>query len=383
VSTRKIIHIITPGDHFSPSTGSAIPTIVHNLSVAGAKSGSLSYVVVDETTRKDRYTSAEVIDCAYKTFRLGKIQKICDLAIGRVSGIRRKVANLYFPALEAISQMDAANIILHNACPHPSLMKRIAPQHFYYCWLNNDVLRYYGHRERNGLASSYDGIICCSDYIRNSTLHGLRPELHNRIHVVQNGVDPVQFDLPIQKRDKMTILFIGRVVYEKGVHVLVEAAIDLFNQGFDFSVNIVGRCGFDNNDPLSAYELKLREAASNFRDIEFLPFARREEIPAIMASADILVVPSVWPDPNPLVVKEGLASGLAAVCSDIGGIPEMFEDKSLLFRPNDSVGLTGLLKQLLQDNKRVESIGDANRLAVQKFTWEKQYGVLLDVFDRR
>jgi glycosyltransferase involved in cell wall biosynthesis len=376
MGTNQIIQVITPGDHFSPSTGSAIPTVVHNFSSVAKNRSISAAVVIDATTRAERYTSAQVIECSYKQFHLNKLQKISDLSSGRLFINRPNLTRMYFPAIESIKTLGRADVLIHNAVPHPSPLRRIAPQHCYYSWFHNDVFRYYSKLERQNLVSSYDGIICVSDYIRNVTITGLPIELQERVHVLQNGVDLAQFGVARQAQPKVTVLFIGRVVPEKGVHVLIDAVVDLISKGHDFNVRIVGRCGFDNNDPLSPYELQLREAALDCKSIEFVPFARREEIPNIMANADIMVVPSIWPDPNPLVVKEGLAAGLAVVCSDIGGIPEMFQDKSLLFSPGDSRSLASVLKSLLQDTQLIPAVGASNRLYVERFTWDKQFDIL-------
>lgn len=350
---------------------------MHELSIAASRVGHSSAVVVDELTRRERYSSADVLECRFKSYKLNKFQKICDIMQGRITGIRTGVTRLYVPPVSKVRYVEPSSVIIHNDAPHTSILRRIAPSHSFYSWLNNDIFRYYSRRERNGLVSSYDGIICCSEYIRNVTIDRLARELHNRVHVVQNGVDLDQFDSGLgDRRSKTTILYIGRVVREKGVHVLIDAAIDLVHKGYDFNVVIVGRCGFDNNDELSTYELQLREAARNLNSISFEPFARREEVPRIMASADILVVPSVWPDPNPLVVKEGLAAGLAVVCSDIGGIPEIVPDNSCLFPPGDFGALSTKLRYLLDDLQHMRSLGTYNRAHVRKFSWDTQYSML-------
>jgi len=196
-------------------------------------------------------------------------------------------------------------------------------------------------------------------------------------------VDLAQFGVARKSQSKVTLLFIGRIVPDKGVHVLIDAVVNLMGKGLDFNLRIVGRCGFDNNDPLSPYELQLRDAALDCKGIEFVPFARREEIPNIMANADIMVVPSIWPDPNPLVVKEGLAAGLAVVCSDIGGIPEMFQDKSFLFTPGDSKSLASVLTPLINDTHLIRSVGASNRLHVNRFTWDKQFDILSHILGSR
>ncbi len=59
-----VLHAITPGDHFSPRTGSAIPTVVDGLAAAAGRDGGpfRHAVILDRTTMRPRYDSAAVIE---------------------------------------------------------------------------------------------------------------------------------------------------------------------------------------------------------------------------------------------------------------------------------------------------------------------------------
>lgn len=59
---RRLMHVITPGDHFSPSTGSAIPTVVHGLSHFASEQTPRAAVLVARGTYPDRYQSADIIE---------------------------------------------------------------------------------------------------------------------------------------------------------------------------------------------------------------------------------------------------------------------------------------------------------------------------------
>ena len=61
---KDVIHAITPGDHFSPRTGSAIPTVVHGFATAAARDANpvRHAVVLDGSTMHPRYDSAETIE---------------------------------------------------------------------------------------------------------------------------------------------------------------------------------------------------------------------------------------------------------------------------------------------------------------------------------
>jgi GT2 family glycosyltransferase/glycosyltransferase involved in cell wall biosynthesis len=78
------------------------------------------------------------------------------------------------------------------------------------------------------------------------------------------------------------------------------------------------------------------------------PHAR---IPDALASMDVLVAPSIWPENSPFVIQEALLSGVPVVGSRIGGIPELIQDgrNGLLFEPRDVDGLHGALMRLLDE----------------------------------
>src|SRR5262249_26824311 len=93
-------------------------------------------------------------------------------------------------------------------------------------------------------------------------------------------------------------------------------------------------------------------------------------IPEALESIDVLVVPSVWPENSPLVIREAFLAGIPVIASRIGGIPEIVHDgrDGLLFGPGNvteqrqAVGRVlheaGLLDQLRQGLPAVRTIED-------------------------
>jgi len=76
---------------------------------------------------------------------------------------------------------------------------------------------------------------------------------------------------------------------------------------------------------------------------------RRGDVPALMAAADVVVVPSLW-DGQPLVVQEALRSGRPLVASRAGGIPDLTgEDGALLVPAGDAVALAEAVMSVLGD----------------------------------
>ncbi|GMA24893.1 hypothetical protein GCM10025864_26520 [Luteimicrobium album] len=115
----------------------------------------------------------------------------------------------------------------------------------------------------------------------------------------------------------------------------------------DIRLTVVGGAGFAPNAPLTPYEKSLRRVAAPAEDrIRFVPFTARADVPRRLGAADVTVVPSTWPDPCPLTVLEGAASGAAVVASRIGGIPEIAGPApgATLVRPGDVDELAGVLR---------------------------------------
>ncbi len=104
------IHIPTPGDHYSPATGSAIMTIIYELARVHASRGGRTMIVVSRGTRHD-YPVGECVEVA-PTAPPAKWKKAVDVAAGRLGLIRPFGASAYGPANEAIpSRRDPAREI--------------------------------------------------------------------------------------------------------------------------------------------------------------------------------------------------------------------------------------------------------------------------------
>jgi len=74
-------------------------------------------------------------------------------------------------------------------------------------------------------------------------------------------------------------------------------------------------------------------------------------IPDILASLDVLVVPSIWPENSPLVIQEALLAGVPVIASRTGGIAELIRDgeNGFLFEPGSVAELAGILARLTNE----------------------------------
>ncbi len=116
-------------------------------------------------------------------------------------------------------------------------------------------------------------------------------------------------------------------------------------------VVIVGSHDLHDVGYLSPYEERLRAIATPARSsVRFEPFCTRDRLPAMLQSADIFVLPSVWDEPAGLALLEGMATGLASIASRRGGIPELGGDSVLYMDPENVQEFTETLEGVLLDD---------------------------------
>jgi len=131
----------------------------------------------------------------------------------------------------------------------------------------------------------------------------------------------------------------GRLTAQKGFGVLIDAAARW--QGRD-PAPVLAIAG---EGPLAG-ELDARARAAGVT-VRFL--GRRADVPALMAAADVVVVPSLW-EGQSLVLQEALRTGRPVVASRAGGIPDLTgEDGALLVPPGDATALAGAVLTILDD----------------------------------
>ena len=139
--------------------------------------------------------------------------------------------------------------------------------------------------------------------------------------------------------DRPAVFAAGRLAEQKGFAVLIDAAARW--QGRD----PCPRLAIAGEGPLAGALAGRARAAG----VPVLFLGRRSDVPALMAAADVVVVPSLW-DGQPLVVQEALRSGRPLVASRAGGIPDLTgEDGALLIPAGDAGALAGAVLSVLDD----------------------------------
>jgi glycosyltransferase involved in cell wall biosynthesis len=191
----------------------------------------------------------------------------------------------------------------------------------------------------------------------------------DRAHVLPGaGVDLQDFKPNPARRDPnvVTILHAGRLLRSKGVMDLVHAATILKSQ-FGKSVRVVIAGPHTDGDPdgLDRAERGILERSA---DVEFLGARPAREMPDLMASADIFVLPTRYPEGLPRVLLEAGATGAALVAGDVDGTRAFIAhgDNGILLRQTDGASIAAELGKLAADPARRRRLGQAARESLER-----------------
>ncbi len=189
-----------------------------------------------------------------------------------------------------------------------------------------------------------------------ATVSRLVPSVGDRVRVVRCGV-PVPANVPSVLPDVRSVLYVGRLVPEKGVAVALTAWSIVARSRPELTLTIAG----DGPDR-SVLELLAAHLVVGDR-VRFVGWRSSDEVADLLENSGVVLVPSLWSEPFGLVAAEAAAQGRPVIASRVGGLPEVVIDQQtgLLVEPGDILGLVGTLNGLLADPGRVHDLGAAAR----------------------
>jgi len=120
-------------------------------------------------------------------------------------------------------------------------------------------------------------------------------------------------------------LFCGSLIPTKGAHVLLDAFLRV--PAGRATLTIAGPDPRIWNDPTYGHRIATRAARSP--QVTVVGAVPHRRIPALLAAHDVLVVPSLWPENSPLIVREATGSGLRTILPVVGGAHELDPDATL------------------------------------------------------
>ena len=177
---------------------------------------------------------------------------------------------------------------------------------------------------------------------------------HERLVRCNQGIMlPVR---PTPRRRAVTPLrlgFAGGLQPTKGLHLLFDA-IDRLPDGV-VTLDVFGSAAPHHGDDAYLLSMESRLGHAAIRRIGPVPHDR---MATRLAEIDVLVVPSVWIENAPFIIREAFACGVPVLASDLGGMAEMVrhDRNGLLFAPGDADALAAQIRRLLDEPTRLDAL---------------------------
>ncbi len=228
------------------------------------------------------------------------------------------------------------------------------------------------HREEWRLTHEAWRVIACSRYMAEevSRLFATPPE---KLAVIPNAVDARHFGASFmggQARETLglegpTILFVGRLVPEKGVQVLLRAMPAVLERHPAARCLIAGRGPFHETLTALARELGVAER------VRFLGFVDEARKQALLHGATVVVVPSLY-EPFGIIALEAMAAGTPVIASATGGLAEIVDHRltGIMVPPGDPDALAEAIGEVLTHETLAQGLGARAALKVrEQFSW--------------
>ena len=168
--------------------------------------------------------------------------------------------------------------------------------------------------------------------------------------VIGNPYKPEMFRLLPEVPRTRDLVFLARLVSDKGGDLLLEALADLKSHGFTPELTVVG-----DGPEMPALRRQVEELGLA-RQVEFTGVLLGEELVRMLNSHRIMVVPSRTPEPFGVVALEGIACGCVVVGSEGGGLADAIGECGLTFPNHDQVALSRALGRVLFDAKLYDEL---------------------------
>jgi glycogen(starch) synthase len=230
----------------------------------------------------------------------------------------------------------------------------------------------YIHGVERWMANRAERVITCSHYMRGhvADIYDLEEE---RVSVIPNGIDPLDLQ-PIDDLDALRarfaapherlVLLVGRLVYEKGFQLALEALPGLIERLGDVRFLVAGSGTHEKELKAQAEALGLMEHGT------FMGWIGDDVLHSLYRISDLCVIPSIY-EPFGLVALEAMASGCPCIVADTGGLREVVpnDDVGLRFTSRDSGSLATMVERVLTDEAlRDRLVAEASE-HVLSFDW--------------
>jgi glycosyltransferase involved in cell wall biosynthesis len=222
-----------------------------------------------------------------------------------------------------------------------------------------------------------DAFISPSEYLADKYVSAGFPA--SKMNRIWYGIDVSRLS-SIRKtppNGRVRFTFIGFLGAHKGVRTLIEA-LSLIPMPDKLMLNLVGGHG-------ELSELKrLVETMGLQSSVRFWGNVDNKEITEVFRQTDVQILPSIWPENQPVTITEAMASRTAVIASRMGGIPELVEDgqNGYLFEAGNPVALAEKMTLFITNPKLIQTFGEEGYRRISDKSIDKQVRSIRELYDR-
>ncbi len=228
------------------------------------------------------------------------------------------------------------------------------------------------HNAWNTYRKNVDAFITLTEFQKQKMIQfGLPKEsLFVKPHFLEHPPAP----LPWREREQKAV-FVGRLYEAKGIHILIEAWKQWGKKAP--RLEIIG------SGPMKEELVRSVQSTDASSSISFVGQLSHAETMKRLATAKLLILPSLCFEGFPMVVQEAFAFGVPIAASNIGSLPYLIADNQTgkLFTPGDAGTLLATVQKMFADDGGLQSLGEQARREFDfKYTAEKNYAILMSIY---
>lgn len=294
-----------------------------------------------------------------------------------------------------LAESDYDVVHVHNLSQYAPVLRRLLPRSALVLHMHCEWLSQIGRRSAEARLSRVDRVLGCSEYVRDRVATRF-PQLSARCGVVHNGVDLASFGQsqpkPPPDPEGGTVLFVGRISPEKGVHDLLDAFAKLLRERPRAELRVVGPyeptpleyiVGLSQEPSVRALsrfysgnyleQLRGRVDPDVLRQVRFVGEVDRAHLAEEYRGADVLVNPSLS-EAFGMSLVEAMAAGVPVVATWVGGMSYVVEEgkEGILVPPAAPDALERAIARVLRDDElRAALVERGLRSVEERFSWQR------------
>jgi glycosyltransferase involved in cell wall biosynthesis len=199
----------------------------------------------------------------------------------------------------------------------------------------------------------------------------------DKVQIIPNGVDVDRFRMVKKKSNPKVVRFsfIGHLGPHKGVRTIIEALPFVMGRR-RFRLNIVGEGWQQPELERMAWNVGMQNR------VAFWGKVQNRHIKKVYEKTDVLILPSIWPENQPVSITEAMACGLPVIAARVGGIPELVDDgkTGYLFEAGNPKDLAHKMSVFLTDASKITQFGRNGFMKIAAYNIETQVDRIVEYY---